>query len=174
MACSETTVKVIVEQLIHRLLHLVFHHHLQHDEVDAAVHIFAACTEARVFYILYDTVFEGVVQVEVAGHFGGETGFLFIGYEVGQILKVVADEGLCIEAYRMGSVLFATVKTSFITVFVDCIQLKVDCRDYARLVVEHFLYIQVFFIRAFQLRDILRYLIVERELLFVISFHDGQ
>ena len=74
----------------------------------------------------------------------------------------------------MGGILFAAVETTFIAVFVDGIQVKVDGGDYARLVVEHFLYIQILFIGVFQLRDIFRYLIVEREFLFIIRLHDCQ
>lgn len=97
------------------------------------------------FILLHDTVFERVVEIEVTRHFGRETGFLLIGNEVGQVFEIVADKGLSVEAHRVGGILFAAVETTFIAVFVDGIQVKVDGGDYARLVVEHFLYIQILF-----------------------------
>ena len=118
-----------MQQLVHRLLHLVFHHHFQHDEVDAAIHIFAACSEAGVFYFLHDTVFEGIVQVEVAGYLGGESRFLLSRNQVGQIVEIIAYVCFGIEAYRMGSVLYTAVKASFLTILIDGIQIEIDCGD---------------------------------------------
>lgn len=113
-----------MQQLVHRLLHLVFHHHFQHDEVDAAIHIFAACSEAGVFYFLHDTVFEGIVQVEVAGYLGGESRFLLSRNQVGQIVEIIAYVCFGIEAYRMGSVLYTAVKAAFVTILIDGIQMR--------------------------------------------------
>ena len=92
----------------------------------------------------------------------------------GQILQrfgQLADIGLGIEAYRVCSILFAAVKTSFIAVFINCIQVKVDCGDNPRLMIKQFLYIQVFFIGVLQFRNIIRYFVIEGELLFIVGFH---
>lgn len=45
MPSSEPAEKRIVQQTVHRLLQLLLHHHLQQDEIDAAVFVPAAYTE---------------------------------------------------------------------------------------------------------------------------------
>ena len=48
MPSSKLAEEHVMQQAVHRLPHLLFHHHLQQDEIDATVFVLAPHAEARV------------------------------------------------------------------------------------------------------------------------------
>ena len=118
----------VIQQTVHRLLHLLFHHHFQKDKIDATIFVLAAHTEARVFDLLDNGVFKRVVQIHVTSHFGRKARFPVKGNQTGQKREVVAHIRPGIETDRMCLALCIAVQAAFVTVLIDRVQIEIDRR----------------------------------------------
>ena len=164
MPGAKTTKELVVQQAVHRLSGLLFNHHLQEDEVDAAIFILTPHPQTGVFYFLNDGVFKGIVQIHTAGNFCRKARFLLIGNKVGQEREIVADIRLGIEADRMRGILCTAVEAAFVAVLVDRFQVEINRRCQAGLMIEQFLNKQILLVGVFQFGDEIGNLIVQSEL----------
>ena len=136
MPSSKLAEEHVMQQAVHRLPHLLFHHHLQQDEIDATVFVLAPHAEARVLDLLDNGVFKRVVQIHVTGDLCRKARLFPGRYQIGKKREVVAHIGPGVETDRMRLVLRITVQAAFITILVDRVQIEVDSRRQAGLVVE--------------------------------------
>ena len=170
MPGSELAEERVMQKAVHRLPHLLLHHHLQQDEIDAAIFVLAAHTEARIFDLLDNGVFKRVVQIHVAGHFGRKARFPVNRNQTGQKREVVAHIRPGIETDRMRLVLCIAVQAAFVAVPVDRVQIEIDRRRQAGLMVEEVSDDQVLFPRHFFLSEPFSSGIKSDILLFSVNF----
>ena len=166
---THAAIEILPQQLIHGTLQLILDHHLQHDEVDAAIKVTPTRGEARLLDVLHDRILEAIAHEEMASHLGREAGLTGGGDQIGQIGEIVAHIGLRVELHRVGRRLGSAIEPSFIARLVDRIQIERNRRRNARLMEEQLLDLQIGLVGAFQLGDKLRDFAVERELLRIES-----
>ena len=136
MPSSKLAEEHVMQQAVHRLPHLLFHHHLQQDEIDATVFVLAPHAEARVLDLLDNGVFKRVVQIHVTGDLCRKARLFPGRYQIGKKREVVAHIGPGVETDRMRLVLRFTLHAAFISIVFDRVQIEVDSRRQAGLVVE--------------------------------------
>ena len=122
MPSSKLAEEHVMQQAVHRLPHLLFHHHLQQDEIDATVFVLAPHAEARVLDLLDNGVFKRVVQIHVTGDLCRKARLFPGRYQIGKKREVVAHIGPGVETDRMRLVLRIAVQAAFITILVDRVQ----------------------------------------------------
>ena len=101
MPSSKLAEEHVMQQAVHRLPHLLFHHHLQQDEIDATVFVLAPHAEARVLDLLDNGVFKRVVQIHVTGDLCRKARLFPGRYQIGKKREVVAHIGPGVETDRM-------------------------------------------------------------------------